>query len=1019
MLFYNGQIPSRLFSLPPILYGGQGPGQAQSPLPTTTPSANEAAAQSDLDDNFCITFDDHEEISLPLPPPTPPLDPAVDDPTLPVNDISNPTLSPLSPPLPGLDGNPLTNDNETVIVEQQRASMSSLYDAHSTDHAEQVKYVASRLADQLIQFPGCCDHCHTAAEGEHSASFDQHVGLAEYLDSMEEKCPDILGMNRIASREDNLAGKIDAATRRKIFTGLVSDPQTSRPPHICLAKDDGPPGTIGITFDVDSITGFPSDLAVAKQGIRWHPTQMPVSDLRSSLHLRSLPVTYLDDSGHLHQVHRAVHQIPHYTFGRLVGFEDISLYFLFPHLYRETQQSSQLRDHDFRLWMDDILLPIIYQHYSASHVQHYPSSFDHSHYNATARGVETRGQRVDPVSREQQLMLYLPPESLPLVWQSILVAVQQPRFRQFRDVTILFQAKNLKVLTKDTTWDRMMTRYRRYWLGAVDETYVTSDFYFDIAMEICPTKLSRVASSVPPAETDGESDSHIGDAQENSDWATLLWKRCCLESCNRWIQQGPAQDPTAKVVFYPFSMLQESGSLTVETSPRSWLRAVGVLYRQDYPSAKEHLAAGNLYAFANAAMETLALDKSLRRTWELVGGGLSHNPIALMKAYLHNKLRCHFALKGAVQKSTGVRSASRVSRELFGAIDEQCRARNKQHEHLIIQPSRHADSRQPDGVRRVEGLGFRRTMEDFGYAWFLDKVDWSTLTFRQPHAPFMMFKNPSMQAAYHARYGQVRDVRLDFIRMDKAREWMIGFSAVPACLDFLEKYLRQLCLCAFRKDVLRHIKSVLDPEKAEAALAGEVALCYASVKQALKQEYRPPKLAHGNRLGVKSVDVLFAWLWEWKDGQFERKGWDDKPYRMLFRQSYHAVNTAQGKAGARTFRQGLKKSFVRSHWMIPYPQNTGFMRKDKDTKDFVWWPNFHLGLHAYYKQFRTRAALPDPLPTSNIRHHPSDGWQLAPDSVSKNYMPYVVQPEQRLLHLCESELYQELVRFRTQGVAQD
>jgi hypothetical protein len=155
--------------------------------------------------------------------------------------------------------------------------MADLNDAHSPDHSEQVKYVASRLTDQLIQFSGCCEHCHTAAEAEHSASFNQHVSLAEYLDSMEERCPDILGINRIAPREDDLAGKIDAATRREIFTGLVSDEQTSGPPHICLGKDEAPTGTIGITFDVDSITGFPSNLGVAKQGIRWHPTQMPVT----------------------------------------------------------------------------------------------------------------------------------------------------------------------------------------------------------------------------------------------------------------------------------------------------------------------------------------------------------------------------------------------------------------------------------------------------------------------------------------------------------------------------------------------------------------------------------------------------------------------------------------------------------------------------------------------------------------------------------------------------------------------
>lgn len=45
-------------------------------------------------------------------------------------------------------------------------------------------------------------------------------------------------------------------------------------------------------------------------------------------------------------------------------------------------------------------------------------------------------------------------------------------------------------------------------------------------------------------------------------------------------------------------------------------------------------------------------------------------------------------------------------------------------------------------------------MEIYGYAWFLDKIDWNTLTFRQPHAAYMMFNNPSMQTAYGALYHQ-------------------------------------------------------------------------------------------------------------------------------------------------------------------------------------------------------------------------------------------------------------------------
>jgi hypothetical protein len=49
-----------------------------------------------------------------------------------------------------------------------------------------------------------------------------------------------------------------------------------------------------------------------------------------------------------------------------------------------------------------------------------------------------------------------------------------------------------------------------------------------------------------------------------------------------------------------------------------------------------------------------------------------------------------------------------------------------------------------DGVRRVEGLGFQWTMDQYGYMWFLEKVDWETMTFKVPHGQYILFNNPSM-----------------------------------------------------------------------------------------------------------------------------------------------------------------------------------------------------------------------------------------------------------------------------------
>jgi hypothetical protein len=55
----------------------------------------------------------------------------------------------------------------------------------------------------------------------------------------------------------------------------------------------------------------------------------------------------------------------------------------------------------------------------------------------------------------------------------------------------------------------------------------------------------------------------------------------------------------------------------------------------------------------------------------------------------------------------------------------------------------------------------------------------------------------------------------------------------------------------------------------ESALSGQIPLCYESVNNAMLKDYQPLQLAQGNRLAVKDIHVLFAWLWKSKDDYFE------------------------------------------------------------------------------------------------------------------------------------------------------
>ena len=135
---------------------------------------------------------------------------------------------------------------------------------------------------------------------------------------------------------------------------------------------------------------------------------------------------------------------------------------------------------------------------------------------------------------------------------------------------------------------------------------------------------------------------------------------------------------------------------------------------------------------------------------------------------------------------------------------------------------------------------------------------------------------------------------------------------------------------------------------------------------------------------------------------------------MLFRQIFFAIQTARGKAGARRWRQGLKGSFLGSHWVLPYPHSRGFMRKDQEDKQLLWSPSAHQGLIRHHAKSHGMGTLANTLPASNVRHHPADGWTLASALGRTKYMPYVIEPEQTWIRLPESELYARLVSLREQ-----
>jgi hypothetical protein len=85
------------------------------------------------------------------------------------------------------------------------------------------------------------------------------------------------------------------------------------------------------------------------------------------------------------------------------------------------------------------------------------------------------------------LWYFLPPYSFHEIWETILESTDRPGLHMFRDIQILLHAKNLKIMTKDDSWQHMTQRFERYWTHAVLESYTSSEFYFDVGKEVCPS----------------------------------------------------------------------------------------------------------------------------------------------------------------------------------------------------------------------------------------------------------------------------------------------------------------------------------------------------------------------------------------------------------------------------------------------------------------------------------------------------------------------------------------------------
>jgi hypothetical protein len=289
------------------------------------------------------------------------------------------------------------------------------------------------------------------------------------------------------------------------------------------------------------------------------------------------------------------------------------------------------------------------------------------------------------------------------------------------------------------------------------------------------------------------------------------------------------------------------------------------------------------------------------------------------------------------------------------------------------------------GLERIqEGMSYGIHLAQFGYAWMADKIDWAAMTFLAAHRAHMVFNTPSLQSAYVAHYPEIVAAKADLILLGDVLYRLEQHRSDPKRSALLLRLLVDFCLRAYRKDVFealsrRKTKQPKDSDRLTEARMGDVPLTGAGFRSVFRGGILDDDVhfVHAkSRMHVTHVHTLFSWVFGWDGdgdrGDWQREGWEYQPYRTIYFQCFSVVARLFGIQQAREWRLRVRQTWIRTHWLLPYPGSTRFWARDRGGR-LQMWASIHSGLEHYIETHRaSRSTVVRPR---DVRKLPLTGWE--------------------------------------------
>lgn len=871
-------------------------------------------------------------------------------------------------------------------------------------------------------------------------STDRHISLRAGLEhiqshfAVDQIVPDIISKRSIETPEVIYT----AEELQYLFAGYTCEADRCLRPSIDPLVETVSDYGVTHEYDIDSLVILSQHLGLFRQGILWYPSQMPLGALTTGMHLKSMVVRYEDSHGHHHENRVPIHHIPNYCFGRLPGADGFTIHYVFPQLYQPStftvaeKEGQRLTDQQFQRWTDRILLPSLGECLPPTRLQHLPSSFRHAQHNARALFVETRTAAVTAAvtaaAHHQNLQYELPATYLPAIQEAISRRVEEPGNHLFRGAHIVVVGKGLKLQPwKTASWASTMDYFFPWFESRFHAHYLNEDaVHVDVGKETMPPPghtllwqedfLRLFAASLqvctPHASTLKPTLYPWGFVRGVGS-ATL---ETPLESTLRdqgvsYIQHyGSFKEIFAAGNTYPFSNAGLS-NLTLSPEVLATLQQVGgaisvrpeVLARA-YISSKLRSHHG-LWASASKSFGTRwecrmtlgllrQIDQCARQLSPSVAqfdspaqsSWVAHPTETLVEWYRHHMNKFCFG---------------------FETIYGRCREKPYiawEHTQLMIlmlkciscfsgvlipgtYPQLWLNQYQPRSRRRQphmvepqaprQGLGIGDNMQECGYGWLADKIDWQNLVLRPEVSGQFRVQNVSILNTFRSQYRRLRNNMDDYVLVASSVSLLSRWKESSIHVAFIMRLFRAICLRVFLRDVFEILRPYIHLNQWSDITKGKVGLSADTLDRIAKHDQVTMRLMVTPHQRIRNFHGLFQWLWG-KHDTFSRGAWGRLPYRMIYLFCGQIVTDVLGREHYRVWRSRFSKHVRINCWLLPYPSGKSLVsheREDDGRVQFRWWSNYNYKVAQFLGENQNQV-----IQCQQWTRWPAGRWSVTPET---------------------------------------